>query len=113
MKIIIAGGRNFQPRIKHSQWLQEKLLDLKCTQVISGCASGADKFGEDIANKLQIPILKFPADWSLGKKAGPLRNEEMAKVADACILFEGGRGTADMKQRAVNHNLIVLEYEEI
>jgi hypothetical protein len=31
---------------------------------------------------------------------------------DACILFPGGRGTADMKQKALAKGLRVIEYKE-
>ena len=29
-----------------------------------------------------------------------------------CILFPGGKGTADMRRRAVSHHITVIEYEE-
>ena len=39
----------------------------------------------------------FPADWSLGRKAGPLRNKAMVDVADYAIAFPGGgRGTESL-----------------
>ena len=35
---------------------------------------------------------EFKADWvKYGKAAGPIRNEEMAKYADACIVFWDGK----------------------
>jgi predicted Rossmann-fold nucleotide-binding protein len=37
----------------------------------------------------------------------------MAQYADALILFPGGRGTADMKARAVKHGLNIVEWAEI
>lgn len=114
MRVIIAGGRDFFPLIKHTQWLEKSLKTLQATEIVSGCASGADKFGEDTATKLRLPIKKFPANWKeFGKSAGPIRNQQMAEYANACILFPGGSGTADMKRRALHHNLIVIEYEDL
>lgn len=110
-KAVIAGGRNFQPEQKHYDWLARVLHDLSVSEVVSGGCSGADRFGEDAARHYKLEIKRFPADWNKhGKAAGPLRNEEMAKYADVCILFPGGSGTADMKRRAIAHGLKVVEY---
>lgn len=52
-----------------------------------------------------------PAAWgSLGRRAGPVRNERMAKAgADLCLAFWDGRsrGTADMIARATRHRIPV------
>ena len=55
----------------------------------------------------------YPADWRrYGKKAGPIRNEEMAKEANICFaLWDGeSRGTLDMIRRADNHGLGLYVY---
>ena len=47
------------------------------------------------SNGFELEI--FPADWSLGRKAGPLRNKAMVDVADYAIAFpSGGRGTQSL-----------------
>jgi hypothetical protein len=69
------------------------------TEVVSGCAHGADKLGERWAASLKIPVARFPADWDThGKRAGFIRNSEMAEYADACIVFWNGtsKGTKHM-----------------
>ena len=51
-----------------------------------------------------------PADWDKhGKAAGPIRNAEMAEVADALIAFWDGqsRGTANMISLAKSKGLSV------
>lgn len=114
MKSIIAGGRDFIPNERHREWLIFQLERNNVTEVFSGCAKGADSFGEDVASDLRIPTRLFPADWGThGKAAGPIRNEEMAKEADICILFPGGTGTADMRRRSIQHGLMLIEYKEI
>jgi hypothetical protein len=119
LKIIIAGGRDYTPTREAWFWLRDTLKELGATEIISGhCVDqdgnvrGADKMGEDIAEKLGIPLQTFAAMWSMGKKAGPIRNGMMAEYAEACILFPGGRGTADMKQKALAKGLRVIEYKE-
>ena len=40
---------------------------------------------------------------------GPRRNSAMAAYAEACVLFPGGKGTADMKAKALAKGLRVIE----
>ena len=111
MKIIIAGGLKFKPNASSALWLIQLLKELKPDEIVSGCAKGADTFGELTAKTLNIPVKKFPANWELyGKAAGPIRNEQMANYSDACILFPGDKGTDDMRRRAKEHSLIIYEY---
>ena len=44
MKIIIAGGRDFDNYNMVEQTM--KNLDLLVTEIVCGCASGADRLGE-------------------------------------------------------------------
>lgn len=130
MKVIIAGGRDFIPAKRHWRLLDRLYSQYKWEEVVSGKATGADKFGEDWQklHKDVVGLAEFPADWDnldvknvivkvnkYGKKynaiAGHNRNEEMAEYADAIILLPGGNGTADMRRRAVAHDLKIL-YEE-
>lgn len=113
MKVIVAGGRDYRPTRSAWFWLRDTLYSLDCTEVVSGGANGADTMGEKIAERLGFPVKRFAADWNKhGKAAGPMRNEQMAQYADACVLFPGGRGTADMRARAIAHGLKVIEYKE-
>lgn len=97
--VIIAGTRTFA----NYQLLCEK-CDLffsskKPTAIICGEARGADSLGKYYAKEHGIPVESFPADWEKhGKKAGYIRNKEMAEHADALIAFWDGesRGTKNM-----------------
>ncbi len=115
-KAIIAGGRNFRVLPKHFLWLDELHARLKFTEVVSGCASGADRAGEEWASKWNLPLKLFPAEWSKhGRAAGPVRNRQMAKyVADhgggCVILFPGGNGTESMRRSALALGLPVCDY---
>ena len=46
MKIIIAGSRNMVPIKEDWALLDRLLLEMVITEVVSGCAKGADEFGE-------------------------------------------------------------------
>lgn len=66
-------------------------LELTITEVVSGTAAGADRMGERFARLHGLPIARFPADWErYGKKAGMLRNKEMANYSDGVICVWDG-----------------------
>lgn len=93
-KVIIAGPRTFND----FDFLEEKALEilsdfnLEQIEIVSGTARGADRLGERLAIKHNLYLKYYPADWNLyGKSAGYIRNEEMAKYADICIVFWDGK----------------------
>ena len=83
MKVIVAGGRDFNDY----KLLKETLDNFQqeygnITEVVSGTAKGVDKLGEQYANENNIPIKRFVPDWNgLGKKAGHVRNRLMGDYA--------------------------------
>lgn len=97
MKLIIAGGRDFRHIVRAFGDLEP--FERVVTEVVSGCARGADKIGEEWAAYHRKPIKRFPADWDThGKAAGYRRNVDMANYADALVAFWNGtsRGTRHM-----------------
>lgn len=124
MKVIIAGGRDFEAEGIDWDILEDLYGKFQIIEIVSGKASGADTFGEEFAKKYCIPIAEFPAKWDdmsppcavgrntygeYNKLAGFNRNEEMARYADAVILFSGGNGTNDMYKRALRHQLRIID----
>ena len=112
-KTIIAGGRDFMDynllKEKTDKILQEKKVTHKIV-IISGCARGADTLGLPYASENAFDIEEYPADWDkYGKKAGYMRNVEMAKNADALIAFWDGKskGTKHMIDIATERNLSI------
>lgn len=108
MKLIIAGGRDYD--LTASDFLRLNKINslVTVTEVVSGGADGADGGGERWADSMDIPVKVFRADWKqFGKGAGPRSNEEMAAYADALMAFPGGEGTSNMIQHARNRGLIV------
>lgn len=109
MKTIIAGSRTITDREVLSYHLGQIVPDdLHITEVVSGTANGVDQLGEQWADGWDIPIKRFPANWDkYGKRAGYIRNEEMAKYAEACVIFWDGEsnGTRNMIELAAKYGL--------
>lgn len=110
-RIIIAGGRDFQDYATMQQTMDHLLVNVREEIVIiSGKARGADTLGERYAHERGYTVREFPADWKLhGKAAGYIRNEEMARNADALVAFWDGksRGTKNMLEIAKRFQLKV------
>lgn len=106
--IIIAGSRGFNDYNLLKQKLDEVRKTIGKFEIVSGTAKGADSLGEQYAKEFDMPVIRFPAKWDIhGKKAGYLRNEDMAKYADACIVFWDGesKGTQHMINLAKQYKL--------
>jgi len=78
-------------------------------EIVCGMTNGADLLGKRYGEEHRYPIKEFPPDWTKGKSAGYIRNEEMAKYADALIAFWDGssKGTKHMIDLAKKYNLKV------
>lgn len=118
-KLIIAGGRDFSDYdlLKSNlDAILEKLSENNINLIIiCGMAKGADMCGWSWARDNNIPILEYPANWKLhGKSAGPIRNQEMAQVANGLIAFWDGtsRGTAHMinTMKELNKDVCIIKY---
>lgn len=112
-RVIIAGSVSFQDygllRTKCDAILSEKQRTHSIV-VVSGTARGADRLGERYAKEKGYQLRQFPADWDThGRSAGPIRNGEMAKNADALIAFWNGHssGTKNMIETAKRYGLPV------
>lgn len=72
--------------------------------VSGGCPKGGDRFAEIIAKDHGIPIKIFYPNWNkYGKRAGFVRNADIARTADiviAVVSLERKGGTEDTINRA-------------
>jgi hypothetical protein len=110
VKVIIAGGRDFKDYDLLCRKADYYLSRQSEIEIVSGTARGTDKLGERYADERGYPIKRFPADWgTFGKRAGYLRNEDMAIYADALIAFwnQRSKGTKHMIDIAEQHGLKV------
>lgn len=109
MITIIAGSRDC---IEYTEVLHAvDKANWEITRVISGGARGADKLGEQWACRNTVPLTVVYADWDrYGKRAGYLRNEEMAEQGEALIALWDyqSRGTRNMIDIAKRKGLKVL-----
>lgn len=106
MKVIIAGSRTVRDYNIIERAIQNSKFNI--TEVISGNAKGADALGELYAFNNNIPVKRFPANWNrYGKKAGYVRNTEMAEYADGLVAIWDGisNGTKHMISHKESHNL--------
>ena len=106
MKVVIAGSREGVSYSDVKTAIEESGFVI--TEVVSGTARGVDRLGEQWANKNNITVKPFPADWNTyGKRAGYLRNTQMADYADALIAVWDGesRGTKHMIEEAKRKGL--------
>lgn len=124
MKVIIAGSRNIPEKL--SEELVDTILtslfkdlNIKVTEVVSGTARGGDKIGEAWAYFNAIPVKKFPANWDkYGKRAGYLRNSEMAEYGEMLVAIWDGssKGTKHMidlaDKKGVKVSIIMFNPEE-
>jgi hypothetical protein len=104
MKVIIAGSRNLENYLLVAQAMQRCGYDV--TEVVCGCAAGVDTLGDRWARTNNVPVKEMPANWNRdGKAAGPIRNREMAKYADAAVIVWDGKsaGTRNMIDEMIRH----------
>jgi hypothetical protein len=140
MKTIIAGSRRLSNVAYLDAALQTCPFVSQITSVVCGGATGIDALGDRWAALSNLPVWYFlitsngrydyerlrrlkvdrsnatiVSDWYVnGNAAGPIRNEAMAKFADALIAvpLKGARkGTDSMIRLAERHGLTIHVHE--
>lgn len=128
MRVLIYGGRTWANPDAFAEGTQEwevarneivdsmDFLDVfvphSVTAIVSGMADGADTIGIAWAHNNSVHVEGHSPDWDThGKRAGPIRNQEMLDSGiDLAIEFPGGRGTADMRRRLEKAGVPIIEY---
>lgn len=106
LRVIVCGGRNYDDYAKVREALGFLHAFRPIRHVYHGGASGADQFAGWWARENGVHVTAIPAEWDKhGRAAGPRRNAEILMIAnpDVVVAFPGGRGTADMVTRAIEH----------
>jgi len=109
MKVIIAGSRGIHDYAKVCNAVERSGFAI--SRVVSGLASGVDMLAVRYALEQGLPCDPFPAQWKKwGRRAGYLRNEQMAQYADALIAVWDGHcpGTKHMIEAAKARGLPVF-----
>jgi|SRR5215475_15819728 len=117
--IVVTGSRDWTD----ADTIQKTLTEIDIEQsgvygvtLIEGGAQGADRIARDLAKSLGWKVITIKADWSLGPRAGPIRNRKMLDLKpDEVIAFRLGetRGTADCireaKQRGIPVRIVEIK----
>ena len=120
MKLIVAGSRDITDEIVVRCAIDFARLYLvrdskpAITELVSGACEGVDRCAEAYAQYEGMPVTQFPADWDRhGKAAGPLRNAEMAKYADAALIlrYPESKGSLSMAREARAAGIPMIEIE--
>lgn len=101
MKVIIAGSRGITTMGELHQAMKDAFKGelVVATEIVSGGARGVDAIGEAWGRQRGLKVKRFPADWKThGRRAGPIRNRQMAEYADVLVAVWDGRsrGTENM-----------------
>ena len=115
--IGVVGGRDFDDYRMMKRILNPHLKELQKrfrVVIVSGGAMGADKLAEKYARKNQLEIIIFPADWSIGPRAGPERNKKIVAQSDELFAFwdgesKGTRSTITISQKQ-NKSVTIVSY---
>ena len=110
INLCIFGGRDFDDY----DFLSRTVLSTKVytsgriDAIVCGMARGADMLGRRFALEHDIRVIEMPANWDLhGKRAGYVRNEDMARISHAALGFWDGRsrGTGHWIGLAPKHDV--------
>lgn len=101
---LICGGRDFDSQSIFYCAMSQLLGMFGCPErIVHGGAEGVDRMAGEWGKRWAIQVVECKADWERhGNAAGPIRNEDMLRIytPDKVIAFPGGKGTADMVDRA-------------
>lgn len=115
MKIVVSGSRNLSDKEKVFGALDRLHSQRSIELLVHGGQKGADSLANEWADARNVPVKVYNADWkTLGKEAGPKRNQEMLdkEGPHGVVAFpEGGPGTKNMMNLAENHGIPVKVVE--
>jgi len=117
LRVLVCGGREFDDYTGFANYLYRNFHpaadEMYLTPIIiHGDAKGADFLARIWAKANSFSQEKYPANWKThGKKAGPIRNQEMLDRGkpDVVVAFPGDTGTADMISKAKKQGVPVVE----
>lgn len=115
MRVLVCGGRDYRDSYTLGAWLYGIHQDAGIDVIIEGGATGADELARRFAEWAGIRCETYPADWSMGKQAGPIRNRQMLEEGrpDLVLAFCGGRGTENMVRQAERAGVRVVRANHV
>lgn len=104
----IVGSRHYNDEKDFSSYVNHWIeKNGKPEMIISGGAKGTDTLAKNYALKNNITIKEYYADWNTyGKKAGPMRNTQIAMSCTHLLAFPSrtGKGTQDTIRKVKDLN---------
>ncbi len=133
-RILVCGGRHFEKTEKNWRWFRDHMERIFRERdwvwdheylmprgvIIHGAspAGGIDWMADDLATVNWLETDVYPPErediqqWGF-PIAAKMRNQRMLDkgMPNLVVVFPGGRGTADMKERALRAGVEVIEIE--
>lgn len=106
MRVLVCGDR----RMSNAELMHSTLSKIDITHLIEGEARGADTLAREYALAHNIPVQRFPANWTqYGRAAGSIRNKEMLDVGKPelviAFLAPESKGTRNMIDQALRYGV--------
>jgi len=112
MRVIIGGSRSISDPLALEAAIKQASFAI--TSVITGDSKGVDSLVEAWAKNQDIPLTIMPVEWSrYGGRAEQIRNEQVAELADGCILIWDGfsHGTNHLRDIIQRRGLQLCVYQ--
>jgi hypothetical protein len=116
--VLCCGDREWKSFAIPRRVLGDLLEHDSLITVVHGDCRGADKICGYIAHELGMIVKPEPADWGVGSRGGPCRNQYMLDKykIDLVIAFHNdlkrSKGTKDMVNRAKKANIPIMLVSE-
>lgn len=110
-RVIVTGSRNWKDKESVRKWFGRFNTTIGSVVIVHGACSGFDQIAAEVAEEYGYTVEPHPADWDKhGKKAGPMRNQEMADSgAEYAVGFpmKKSTGTWDCLRRCFDSGIPV------
>lgn len=115
IKAIFCGDRDSSGCFEEQIIMELKALP-KYSLVLHGGCKGVDLYVDQLAKQMGIKCKRMDADWSTGRSAGPIRNEQMLKERPNIIFafhpdIMYSKGTRDMMTRGYKSGVPVYIHD--
>mgnify|MGYP001594148271 FL=1 len=102
MRLLVCGGRHFDDAVLVEGELQAFHAASPISVLIHGGLPGIGIPLESWARRNKVHVIRYPANFSLGKSGDATRDEFMLadSRAEMLLVFPGGRRTAELLREA-------------
>lgn len=102
MRLLVCGGRHFDDAALVEYELGRLHQSAPITVIVHGGATKLGAAAETWARRHEIHVVRYPANFSLGRRGDGARDSFMLEDGrpEMLLVFPGGRRTADLLRRA-------------